>query len=367
MSAIKNSDMSIVNGRYVAYRYYGDTSSTFDHGGVVVLASHHDAEKRTVYCGVCVIPKHVCIKHGESVLEFVPHKYDRRAARAIATSRLDFAVTGKWDSEIDKLISKYATWAPKRRMPTESEVAERTVSFEGRLRAIASTLTEEQIKERVESYISKMTVEGILDIPSPEVFHRSESSFVVHYAEDAFEGEVTRDELDDLIVETLQKQIEDRKLPRWVNKVIVPDFDVDGDVSDEAVIHIVSGESENGKRTFAIGRVDFDSDDSPIGIDYVGPSFKSLKSLGDFVNALSATYEETMNDTLPIVRVESLEDPDDETYEYASEYVGTGEDDEDGEDDGKDDVLDGGEEELAEDGTLIGDYEEDETPRNKNN
>lgn len=338
-----SEDMNNINGRYLAYRYYGDTSVSFEHGGIVVVASHHDKENHKLFCGVCVVPNHVSIAHGPGLRTIgIPHKYDRRAARAIAASRAMFSITGEWSSEVDELVSKYATWSPVVRQPTNDEIQERSTAFRHTLEGY--NLSAEKIEERVSSYISNMIASGVADVPSPSVFHRPESSFVVEYDLHEVE-EVTRLFLDDLIEEAIIDKCEKNELPRWVGRLITERIDSEDDES--GTLHIVSGEGEDGNRTFSIGRVDMDSFDVPSSINFIGPSFASLDQLGEFIDAIKETFDETMNNELPIVRSESIENPEeDEIYEYADDFV----DHEDGEDDeDSDDVTEGEDDEDDED------------------
>ncbi len=341
-------DMNNIDGHYLAYRYYGDTSVSFEHGGIVVVASHHDKEQQKLFCGVCVVPNRVSIAHGTALRTVgIPHKYDRRASRAIAASRAMFSITGEWSLDIDQLVAKYATWSPITRQPTNDEIQERSSNFRHTLEGY--NLSAEKIEERVASYISNMISSGVADVPSPSVFHRPESAFVVEY--DLHDGEeVTRLFLDDLIEEAIIEKCEKNELPRWVGRLITEHVGND-DEDNSGTLHIVSGEGEDGNRNFSIGRVEMDSFDIPSSINFIGPSFANLEELGEFIDAIKETFDETMNNELPIVRSEAIENPEeDEIYEYANDFV----DLEDGEDDYDDDVTEGedDEDDKEEDGNV---------------
>lgn len=283
----ENSKIRTVAGRYVSYRYYGDTSATYGHGGIVVIATHHDKDNATVYGGLCIVPDYVTKRKMSldgrvELTSTCPHKYEQKAARAIADSRLHYALFGTWSEELEAEIRKHATWAPDWRAYTEAEIASKAEIMRATLPG-----TVEEVESRVARYIERLRGQRTPDVVDPIHLRRVESTFKVTYDPGMYDSELTSEDIDSIVNGAVMDMIEDRTIPAWVASVV---DDSDADLSEDDTEDydtskpcVVDLSDEDGPE-FGLAMVHF-RDDICVGYDVVEEGAESVEALLEQVEA----------------------------------------------------------------------------------
>ena len=334
----ENSTVRTVNGRYVSYRYYGDTSSTYNHGGIVVIATHHDKEQHKVFGGLCIIPNHVTVRtklpHGvklgsteaTTIAHAVPHKYEQKAARAIADARLHFAMFGEWSSELDNEISKHAKWSPTSRFLTAEEIDTKIEA----LRSVIPPDVEGGVAGKLASYRRKLEGQSTFDVATPECLHREESAFEFEYNPEDYDTDLTSEDIDLLVEEAVDELKDAGKIPAWAGNLgsSVNNDNIDYDETSLRVVNTNTLEEPK----FAIVRVNC-LDGNVVETETMTDEFDSLDELDEYVSDLGSAMEDGLNNDVPLI-----EDLDDVLAEEANggkweNDVEAPEDDEDGDED----------------------------------
>lgn len=239
----ESSKVRTISGRYVSYRYYGDTSQTYNHGGIVVIATHHDKSAAKVYGGLCIVPdyvtKHKPLASGGEMTTVCPHKYEQKAARAIADSRLHHALFGAWSEELESEIRKHATWAPDWRPYTEAEISEKAEKMRSTLPG-----TVEEVEARVSSYVERLRNQRTPDVVDPINLRRPQSSFVTAYAPEQFDGDLTSEDIDEIVASTVIDMVDAQSIPAWVASIIEDEDDDEDeyDTSKPCVVDLSDGD-----------------------------------------------------------------------------------------------------------------------------
>lgn len=280
----ENSKIRTVAGRYVSYRYYGDTSATYGHGGIVVIATHHDKDNATVYGGLCIVPDYVTKRKMSldgrvEMTSTCPHKYEQKAARAIADSRLHYALFGTWSEELEAEIRKHATWAPDWRPYTEAEITSKAEAMRATLPG-----TSEEVEARVARYAERLRGQRTPDVVDPIHLRRVESTFKATYGPGLYDSELTSEDIDGIVSGAVIDMAEDRTIPAWVAGVVDTCDDLDDeaeyDTSKPCVVDLSDGEGEE----FGLAMVHF-RDDVCVGYDVVEEGAVSVEALLEQVEA----------------------------------------------------------------------------------
>lgn len=302
----ENSTVRTVNGRYVSYRYYGDTSSTYNHGGIVVIATHHDKEQHKVFGGLCIIPNHVTVRaklpHGVmlggteamTIAHAVPHKYEQKAARAIADARLHFAMFGEWSNDLDNEISKHAKWSPTRRFLMAAEIDEKIEA----LRSVIPSDVEGGIDEKLSSYRRKLEGQSTFDVAAPECMHREESAFEFAYDPEDYEIDLTSEDIDLLVEEAVDELKDAGKIPAWAGNLVVAANEDNIDY-DETSLRVVNTNTLEEPK-FAIVRVNC-LDGNVVETETLTDEFDSLDELDEYISDLGSAMEEGLNNDVPLI------------------------------------------------------------------
>ena len=348
-----SNEIRSIEGHQVSYRYYGNTELTYGHGGVVVIASHHDKVGHRILCGVCAVPNHLNVANTNDLNAqvLVPHRYDRNAARAIADARLHFALFGTWSEKLDERVKEHARWSISRRLLTKEEVAENVTKRRTYLESITkvdgSHLSSDVIEVSIAKCQRHLEHQMIEDAVDPKNLHREESAITVSYDPSEYDGNLTAFDIDEIIVEAVDHACSVGKLPSWVVRVIGEDlaeyaFDCEVDEHfNDGVIRVVSGEDSSGDRSYSFAHVLFseENENVVVGFTAVGPSFSSVEELHNYASELSAAAERVLEGDEGIVREEAVSDPEDVVYDYIYDDDLDEEDDEAEED--KDEDTDG--------------------------